>query len=247
MSKLWKIGELARRTGLTVRTLHHYDAIGLLSPSGRTDTLHGAGHRLYTDADVARLQQIASLKSLGFTLEQIRDALTRGEFQPRDVVRRHLEFAERQLVEQKRLCERLAALAELLDRAETPSVEDLLTTIEEITMFEKYYTKEQLDQLAARREQVGDARIKEVEAEWTQLMAAVKAEMEKGTDPADSTVQALAKRWKSLVEEFTGGDPGITKSLGNLYKNEDRVHGMDVAGLRPMMEYVQKAWNAAAG
>lgn len=46
-----KIGELARRTGLTVRALHHYDAIGLLTPSARSD----AGYRLYNDADVARL------------------------------------------------------------------------------------------------------------------------------------------------------------------------------------------------
>ena len=66
-----KVGELARRTGLTVRTLHHYDAIGLLRPSGRTDSAHGSGHRLYTAADVARLQQILSLKHLGFGLEQI--------------------------------------------------------------------------------------------------------------------------------------------------------------------------------
>ena len=49
----WKVGELAARTGLTVRTLHHYDAIGLLSPSGRrTESAHGSGHRLYTAADV---------------------------------------------------------------------------------------------------------------------------------------------------------------------------------------------------
>jgi DNA-binding transcriptional MerR regulator len=41
--QVWKVGELARRTGLTVRTLHHYDRIGLLSPSGRTDSIHGRG------------------------------------------------------------------------------------------------------------------------------------------------------------------------------------------------------------
>ena len=49
----WKVGELAARTGLTVRTLHHYDAIGLLSPSDRTESMHGSGHRLYTADDPA--------------------------------------------------------------------------------------------------------------------------------------------------------------------------------------------------
>ena len=69
----WKVGELAARTGLTVRTLHHYDAIGLLCPSGRTGSNHGSGHRLYTAADVTRLHQILCLKQLGFGLEQIKE------------------------------------------------------------------------------------------------------------------------------------------------------------------------------
>jgi DNA-binding transcriptional MerR regulator len=52
----WKVGELAKRTGVSVRALHHYDEIGLLSPSHRSE----AGYRLYTEIDVARLQQIRS-------------------------------------------------------------------------------------------------------------------------------------------------------------------------------------------
>ena len=60
----WKVGELAARTGLSVRTLHYYDEVGLLPPSCRTD----GGHRLYTAGDVVRLQQIRSLRALGFTL-----------------------------------------------------------------------------------------------------------------------------------------------------------------------------------
>jgi DNA-binding transcriptional MerR regulator len=68
-----KVGELSKRTGLTIRTLHHYDEIGLLKPS-----LHGeAGYRLYTAADVVRLQQVLSLRQLGFSLEEVRDCGTR--------------------------------------------------------------------------------------------------------------------------------------------------------------------------
>src|SRR3954464_5955502 len=66
-----KVGELARRTGLTTRTLHHYDEIGLLKPSLHTE----AGHRLYTADDVARLQQVLSLRQLGFALEEVRACL----------------------------------------------------------------------------------------------------------------------------------------------------------------------------
>lgn len=69
----WKVGDLAGRTGLSVRTLHHYDEIGLLSPSGRT----GSGHRLYSAEDVLRLQRIRSLRALGFSLEEIRESAWR--------------------------------------------------------------------------------------------------------------------------------------------------------------------------
>ena len=61
-----KVGELARRTGLTIRTLHHYDEIGLLKPSGHTES----GHRLYTSSDITRLQQVVSLRQLGFSLDE---------------------------------------------------------------------------------------------------------------------------------------------------------------------------------
>lgn len=64
----WKVGELAKRTGLTVRTLHHYDHIGLFSPSHHSDS----EHRLYTPADL-KLQNILSLKYLGLSLKEIEE------------------------------------------------------------------------------------------------------------------------------------------------------------------------------
>src|SRR4051812_43225603 len=67
------VGALAVRTGLTVRTLHHYDAIGLLTPSGRTE----AGSRLSSEADIRRLEHIALLRGLGLPLTDIAEALSR--------------------------------------------------------------------------------------------------------------------------------------------------------------------------
>jgi DNA-binding transcriptional MerR regulator len=236
--RIWKVGELAKQTGMTVRTLHHYDEIGLLTPSHRT----AAGHRLYAEGDVARLQQIASLRSLGFPLDEIRDVLNQERLSPLDIVRMHADRMRQQVRSQQRLVERLDALAAGLDGAQDVSAEQLIATIEEINMFDKYYSPEQMDYLAQRREEVGEARITEVEAEWPRLMAAVQAEMDRGTDPCDPRVQELAGRWKGLVEEFTGGNAGIRQSLSNLYQNEDNVRGMDMAAMRPMMEYVGRAW-----
>ena len=65
---LFQAREFAELTGVTVRTLHHYDRLGLLKPSGRT----AAGYRLYGERDFARLQQIITLKFIGFPLNQIK-------------------------------------------------------------------------------------------------------------------------------------------------------------------------------
>ncbi|WP_413789329.1 MerR family transcriptional regulator [Paenibacillus tyrfis] len=82
MKRLWKVGELAKLTGLTIRTLRFYDQIGLFSPSAHSDS----GHRLYNEADLSRLQQILSLKELGLSLEEIKSVVTGGHFSPLEIV-----------------------------------------------------------------------------------------------------------------------------------------------------------------
>ena len=75
---MWKVHDLSRLTGVSARTLHHYDAIGLLTPSRREEN----GYRLYSEHDLARLQQIVALKFLGFPLKQITGLLkTKGSLQ----------------------------------------------------------------------------------------------------------------------------------------------------------------------
>lgn len=236
-----KVGELARRTGVTVRTLHYYDELGLLSPSRRSE----AGYRLYGADDIARLQQIASLRQLGFSLDEIRACLSQPDFSPERVVELHLARLREQMALQQHLCNRLETLAAHLRAAEDVSVAAFLQTIEAITMFEKYYTPEQLEALAARRAIVGEERIRQVEAEWPTLMAEVRAEMDKGTDPASERVQELARRWMGLVNEFTGGDAGIAQSLGTMYEHEQE--NMQQFGSVPnqeMFAYINKAMAA---
>jgi hypothetical protein len=77
-------------------------------------------------------------------------------------------------------------------------------------------------------------------------MAEVQAAMDAGVPATDPKAQEFARRWFGLVAEFTGGDPGIFNSLRKMYQNEDTVAGMDVKGMRPMQEYIEKA-RAAAG
>ncbi len=238
--QVWKVGELAKQTGITVRTLHHYDRIGLLAPSERSSN----GYRLYTTDDVIRLQQILSLRQIGFSLEETASCLGDPGFTPLRVVELHLSRLREQITTQQRLHARLEALAAHLRSTATPSADEFIQTMEMITMFEKYYTPEQLKELEERRNLVGEERIREVENEWPHLMAEVRAELDRGTDPADPRVQALADRWMALVQEFTGGNPGISDSLGRMYQQESTVAGMDTAPIRELGEYITRAMSA---
>jgi DNA-binding transcriptional MerR regulator len=240
VTDVMKVGELAKRTGLTVRALHHYDEIGLLRPGGRTPT----GHRLYGRAEVLRLQQIASLRHLGLSLEEIAECLARPEYSLERVLDLHVERMERQIARQGRLRDLVCSLRDRLRAAEAVSVDELTRTIEVTMSYEKYYTPEQLEQLAVRREAVGEARIQQVQEEWQELFAAYEKAMAAGLDPASEEVEPLARKSAALIGEFTGGDPGIAASLGNLYRSEgpEKVMSSHGMGMAPgLWEYMGKA------
>jgi len=126
--RTWKVGALARATGLTVRTLHHCDEIGLLQPSARL----AGGHRLYDADDVARLYRIIRLRHLGFPLSQVAEVLAEPEWQLAPAIERHLAEARHRAAMASRLCTRLAAMAAELARQEHPSPQELFSTVEEM-------------------------------------------------------------------------------------------------------------------
>ena len=237
----WKVGELAARVGLTVRTLHHYDDIGLLRPTGRTD----AGHRLYNENDLRRLLWIRALRALGLSLADIRSAIDGGPDAALGILEAHIASTRAQIREAEAMCDRLEGLVRATRSGRHPRAPDILAAMEEITMFEKYYTPEQLEALARRREALGEDTIRAAEAEWPELIAKMTAARARGAAPDDPEVQRLARRWQELVDMFTGGDPAIRQSLANLYRGEPQMatqQGMDGA----LMDFVQKAISGLA-
>jgi DNA-binding transcriptional MerR regulator len=235
-----RVGELAKRTGLTVRTLRYYDEIGLLSPP----RVSGSDYRQYGESEIRRLQQIASLRQLGFSLDEIREILTRPETSVRQVIELHLTRLNEQIALMEQLRWRLSAIDRGLKGNGSVTAEEFLNTMEVMNRMEKYYTPEQLATLKARAEEIGDEHIREVEAEWPVLIAQVQAEYDAGTDPADPKVQALAQRWMELVREFTGGDPGITNSVNRMWQEESDIQGTETAPVRALMDYVGQAIKA---
>jgi DNA-binding transcriptional MerR regulator len=215
----WKVGEVARNTGTSVRALHHYDAIGLLKPSLR----NAAGHRLYDRADIERLQQVHSLRLMGISLDETKRMLYGANASPRQVIDLHLARLDEQIITQQRLARRLRALAHHLDMAEPVSLDELCHTIEEMMKMEKYFTPEQLEVLEQRRVGITQEHMHEVRDSWNEIIPKVRAAMENGVDPESEEVLALAYRWKELVNEFTGGDPAIAKAVTTMYHQERQL------------------------
>lgn len=128
----WKVGDLARATGLTIRALHHYDELGLLVPSARTQ----AGHRLYDQEDVRRLYRIVALRRLSLPLEEVAIVLEDESISLADTVRRHLERVECDLERQERLRRRLAQILAALDRSAEPTVDEFIDALVVMAMVE---------------------------------------------------------------------------------------------------------------
>ncbi|MEV2225687.1 MerR family transcriptional regulator [Nocardia vinacea] len=141
IEQVWRVGELATEAGLTVRTLHHYDRIGLVRPAGRTNT----GHRLYTKADVQRLYQVLALRQLGLGLDQIANVLA-GTVAMARVLAAHRDCLAAQVVAMQDLHALVATLATTAENRPDISANHFLGLIRRTVMVDdtvkKYFTQE---------------------------------------------------------------------------------------------------------
>ena len=216
MSQTYQPHEFAQRAGVTIRALHHYDGLGLLKPSGRT----ASGYRLYCDRDLVRLEQIVALKFIGFPLSQIRELLNRKDLDVAAELRQ-----QRRIIVEKR--EHLDRAIRAIERAEQAVAsggqsdwEPFRKIIEVIQMqtrkdwMKKYYTEEQLDNLRKRWTPEVQAESQRV---WDEMARDTEAAIGRGEDPHGPVGQQLATRRQCLLDQFTGGDPGIAANLAKLY------------------------------
>ncbi len=108
-------------------------------------------------------------------------------------------------------------------------------------MFDRYYTTKQLQQLQETASAFGEEKMQAYQDEWQNLIDLVRAEKDKGAAPGDESVQLLAQRWKGLIEAFTGGDSGISKSLKQMYNEEGPDKATCGALDQSLSEYIGKA------
>lgn len=216
---LFQAREFAKLAGVTVRTLHHYDRLGLLKPSRYTE----AGYRLYGERDFARLQQIVMLKFIGLSLKEIKELLNKRELDLQMTLRLQREVVEARRRHLDTVIQAIERAEQAIGASDEPDWETFKQIVEVINMqndmewMKKYYTEEQLAELAER----GTPEVLERgQRDWAQLIKEVEAAVAEGVDPQSEKAQELAARWSSLIEAFTGGNPGIRESLTKLYADQ---------------------------
>lgn len=164
----WKVGELAKQTGLSVRTLHYYDQIGLLVPSRNK----GNGHRLYTETDIVRLQQIVALKHLGFSLDEIKEFLQSTDYSPGRVINLHIGQLREHIKSQQNLCRQLEKIAESLQSQKEVTTEQFIGIIEAVKNAEKYPLAREQENGRKRRGEISkQAKNRQTEQEWHNLQS----------------------------------------------------------------------------
>lgn len=216
---MYRVSDFAEKAGVTVRTLHHYDRLGLLKPSGRTE----AGYRLYGERDFARLQQIATLKFIGLPLRQIKDLLDGSDLDLAATLR-----LQRRLLQEKRL--QLEAAIQAIEEAErslkSSRAPDLVALKKIIEVMErqnamewtkKYYSEEAQAEIAERAGTWTPELQAKAEQDWKNLIGDVEAAVAAKLDPGSAQARTLAERWQELIRGFTGGDPEVQKGLNKLY------------------------------
>lgn len=217
----YRAKEFADRAGVTVRTLHLYDQMGLLVPA-RTQS----GYRLYGQSELERLEQIVALRFVGFTLHEIKELLS-AQTLPLIVALR----MQREIIRERRgrLDRALGAIEhaeDVIAREQDASLWETLRTIIEVLKMEdndmnwtkKYYSPEAQEKISRRAAAISKEELEAGQRAWARLIAEVETAATH-EDPASDHAADLAKRWQELVTEFTGGDSQIREGLNKLYND----------------------------
>ena len=225
------VHEVSILTGVSVRALHHYDAIGLLKPARTTE----AGYRLYDDASLARLQEILLLRELEFGLKEIKAVIDGPGFDRSAALSDQLAL----LILKRERLDRLIELARsLLEKGENM----------DFTAFDD--SKERTYAEEARRRWGGTAEYEEFEAKKPGREAAdglmekfAELGKLKALSPADPRVRAAVEGLRAYISEnFYECSPEVFSGLGEMYASDPRFReSIDKAGGEGTAEFVSKA------
>jgi DNA-binding transcriptional MerR regulator len=200
-AKMLRVGELASATGVTVRTLHHYEEAGLLKSFGRTD----GGHRVFGADGVERIYQIRTMRELGLSLAEISEVLSDGG-STKCLLTAHLAAVEQDIERLHLLRDRLRSLT---SQEQAPAnTEELIATLDAMSRVERHGRK--------RKDKSAIANMGGAAEIWRQLGTELRACMDAGCGPRDERPRQLAGQAQSLIEQFADGDSQIVEALRRL-------------------------------
>lgn len=227
-ARTYQVGAVARIAGVSVRTLHHYESIGLLAPSARTS----AGYRLYDDQDLLRLQQILIGRKLGLPLEGIRQLLDDPTADRRELLlQQRAQLLERVRVDQAVIRSIDAALSLL---GESPSGASAIMDMKQI--FDGFDPAEYQDEAHARwgqtdaykestrrAGQYSEADWRRFKAEWDEIMNDAAAALRANRNPDDLEVMAIAERHRLSIDRwFYPCSASMHAGLADMYEMDPR-------------------------
>lgn len=208
------VGEVAKKMGVTVRTLQYYDKEGLLSPSAESE----GGRRLYTDKDLVMLHQIISLKSLGFSLDDIKERLISLET-PADVANALTEQADDIRLKIEQLQASLSAIEQLkaeVLQMQTVSFKKYADIIVNLQMKNEFYPPikrfddDTLDHIRSRFDQESGLDFMD---RFNRLSDEIVQLQQKDIPPESEKCQQVIKAYWGLIMEFTNGDMRMLPKL----------------------------------
>lgn len=241
------VGQVAERFAVTVRTLHHYDEVGLLSPSERTR----AGYRLYTDDDLTRLQHIVVYRRLGFALEEIALLLENPES-----VEQHLR---RQRAAVTSRLDEMRDLVAAIDRALEREMNSERATDDELKeLFGEGFHDAQAEaeqrwgetdawrQSRERTKNYSKADWEEVKAESDRVHAAFTDAMDAGEPATAAAAMDAAEQHRVSIQRFYDCSYDMHRNLADLYVSDPR-YTATYDEIRPgTAHYVREAIHANA-
>ena len=216
-----RVKEVSELVGISVRTLHHYDEIGLLPPEGTTES----GYRLYSDESLGLLQHILFFRELGFPLKKIKDLMSSPSFDRREA----LELQRKMLLDKRTRLDRMIAT---IDKTIQHSKGELdMTNKEKFDGFD--FSHNPYEQEA--RERWGDRAVDESKAKLGNMSDDAKEQLGhrmteiyrkladlRHTSPESEQAQAAIKEWYDFLNGMGSYPPEAFRGLGQMYVDDER-------------------------
>lgn len=241
----FRIQQFAKLAGVTVRTLHHYDRLKLLSPAHRSER----GYRLYCHEDLGRLERVLVLRYLGLSLREIASLLNAPAGRSAESLTVTLARQRAALSERRDGLDRIVRAVQQAQRRahDAPAEPEWIlyqTILEEIHVqettdwTERYYSPKAVEELRERRAGMTPEQRAEIGARWTALFADIQSALDRGVSPDSAEGRALVARWMRLGDEFTQGNAELGEGWRRMY--DDQSHWPDDERAAKMRAHMPK-------